>query len=73
MRIDLQKINAIIDNTPILVDIHKDFLQTIIKARKELILEVALTKNKNITLQCLMHHCVTQTKKTWAWRECKGF
>ena len=49
-RIDLQKINTIIDDTPILVDIHKVFLKTMIKARKELILEVALVKNKNANI-----------------------
>ena len=46
----MQKINTIIDDTPILVDIHKDFLKTMIKARKELILEVALVKNKNTNI-----------------------
>lgn len=49
-KINLKKINEIIDYTPIITDIHKDFLKTIIKARKELILENALIKNKNITL-----------------------
>ena len=55
-RIDLKKINGIIDDTPIMADIQKDFLKTMIKARKELILEVALVKNrdKNIPMPSLL-------------------
>ncbi len=41
-RIDLNKINRVIDDTPLITAIHKDFLKTIIKVRKELILEFAL-------------------------------
>ena len=41
-RIDLQKINAIIDGTPFISDIHKLFLKTMTKERKEQIIDRAL-------------------------------
>ncbi|PIE84844.1 hypothetical protein CSA08_05095 [Candidatus Gracilibacteria bacterium] len=46
-RIDMDKINKIIEETPYITDIHKLFLKTIIKARKEKILDKALEINKN--------------------------
>ncbi|MDL0088767.1 HipA domain-containing protein [Campylobacter gastrosuis] len=46
-KIDLSKINEIIDNTPYISDNHKAFLKTIIEARKTLILDEVLN-NKNL-------------------------
>jgi hypothetical protein len=40
-RIDLQKINSIIENTPYISDTHKLFLETMIKERKEQIIDRA--------------------------------
>lgn len=47
-RINLYNINKIIDNTPHISEIHKLFLKTIIKERKEKILDKAILLNKNI-------------------------
>lgn len=47
-RIDLEKINKIIDETPYISDIYKKFLKTIIKERKEKILDKSMEINKNI-------------------------
>lgn len=47
-RIDLEKINKIIMEIPYISDIHKKFIFTILKERKEKILEKALELNKNI-------------------------
>ncbi|MDA3048218.1 HipA domain-containing protein [Campylobacter sp. JMF_08 NE1] len=41
-KIDLAKINSIIDNTPYISNLHKDCLKIIIKERKEKILDYAL-------------------------------
>ncbi|MCL1874106.1 MAG: HipA domain-containing protein [Clostridiales bacterium] len=43
-RIDLPKIDAIIDDTPYISDIHKKFLKTMIKERKERIIDKALER-----------------------------
>ena len=43
-RIDLPRINSIIENTPYISDIHKLFLQTMIKERKEKIIDRALER-----------------------------
>lgn len=41
-RIDLWQINKIIDQTPYISDLHRDFLKTIIKERKEKIIDRAV-------------------------------
>lgn len=46
-RINLDKINKIIEETPYISDVHKKFIQTIFKERKEKILDKALELNKN--------------------------
>jgi len=46
-RIDLTKINLMIDNTPFISDVHKQFLKTMVKARKEKIIDTALTRVRN--------------------------
>ncbi|OCS32879.1 HipA domain-containing protein (plasmid) [Campylobacter fetus] len=43
-KVDMNAINNIIENTPYISNLHKDFLQTIIKERKEKILDVAHEK-----------------------------
>ncbi|WP_078397857.1 hypothetical protein [Campylobacter pinnipediorum] len=43
-KIDLEKINDIIESTPYISNLYKDFLQTIIKERKERILDVVYEK-----------------------------
>ena len=43
-RIDLIKINGIVDNTPYISDIHKAFLKTMLKERKEKIIDQALER-----------------------------
>jgi hypothetical protein len=43
-RIDLAKINSIIDDTPYISDTHKQFLKTMIRERKELIIDRALER-----------------------------
>ena len=40
--IDMQKINCIIDQTPMATDMQKDFYKTILKCRKQLIIDKAL-------------------------------
>lgn len=44
-KIDLNKINEIISSTPYISDNHKKFLQTVIQARKEKIIDVAIEKH----------------------------
>lgn len=46
-----ENINKIIDEAPYISDIHKKFIKTIIKERKEKILDKALEINKNIELE----------------------
>lgn len=48
-KIDIKKINEIIDNVPYITRIHKDFMKKIIKNRKEKILFEAIKNNKNIS------------------------
>lgn len=43
-RIDLEKINYIIDDTPFISDLQKEFYKTILKERKEKILDTSLEK-----------------------------
>lgn len=43
-RIDIKKINKIIDETPLISDIQKNFFKTIVNARRELILEYSYNK-----------------------------
>ena len=43
-KIDLNKINEIISSTPYISDTHKKFLQTVIQARKEKIIDLAIEK-----------------------------
>ena len=43
-RIDLHKINSIIDDTTFISDTHKFFLKTMIKERKENIIDKALLR-----------------------------
>lgn len=55
-KVDLEKINLVIDKTPYISDIHKTFVKTIIKERKERILDIAVQKhsdknNEKIDLQ----------------------
>lgn len=50
-RINLEKINKIVEETPYISDIHKKFVQTILKERKERILDKALELNKNLKLE----------------------
>lgn len=50
-KIDLEKINKIVEETPYISDIHKKFVQTILKERKERILDKALELNKNLKLE----------------------
>ena len=47
-RIDMEAICRIIDETPYISDLHKDFLKLMLSHRKEKILEQAIIKNKNI-------------------------
>jgi hypothetical protein len=51
--IDLAKINAVIENTPYISDIYKQFLQTMIKERKECIIDKALEhiQNRNLSME----------------------
>ena len=46
-RIDLTKIYSVIDETPYISDTHKLFLKTMIKARKERIIDKALERSKD--------------------------
>ena len=46
-RIDLTKINSIVDNTPFASDIHKEFLKEMIRARKEKIIDRALERARD--------------------------
>lgn len=41
-RVDLAKINAVIDSTPYITELHREFLKTMIKERKEKIIDKAL-------------------------------
>lgn len=43
-RIDLNKINGIIDNTPYISKLHQDFLKVMIKERKEKIIDKAMER-----------------------------
>ena len=43
-RVDLRKIHAIVDNTPCISGTHKRFLKTMLKARKEKIIDRALKR-----------------------------
>lgn len=45
--LDLEIINKIIDETPYISDLHKEFLKITIKDRKEKLLEKAITENNN--------------------------
>ncbi len=49
-RIDIKAICRIIDETPYISDLHKDFLKLMLSHRKEKILEQAIIKNKNINI-----------------------
>ena len=44
-RIDLIRIKEIIENTPYISDLHKEFLFTMVKERKNKILDVAVEKH----------------------------
>lgn len=48
-RVDLIKIKEIIENTPYISDLHKEFLFTMIKERKNKILDVAIEKHFSST------------------------
>ena len=58
-RIDLIKIKEIIENTPYISDLHKEFLFTMVKERKNKILDVAVekhfssTKNEELLLKAI--------------------
>jgi hypothetical protein len=43
-RVDLRQINAVIDDTPYISDVHKLFLKTMVKERKERIIDKALER-----------------------------
>ena len=43
-RIDMQKIERIIDETPLLTDLQREFYKTMLRARKKLIIDYSLTK-----------------------------
>lgn len=43
-KIDIEKINSIVDETPFITDSHKDFLKTLLTARKEKILDYSLKR-----------------------------
>lgn len=43
-RIDLGKINALVDGTPYITELHKEFLKTMIRERKEKIIDKALER-----------------------------
>lgn len=45
-RIDMEKIDSIIDETPFITDMHKTFLKTILASRKERILDYSLKQMK---------------------------
>lgn len=47
-RIDLEKINEIIDDTPYISEVQKDFYKTMLKERKEKILDLPLKKLCNM-------------------------
>lgn len=47
-RLDLEAINKIIDETPYISDLHKEFLKTTLLDRKELLLEKAISQNTNM-------------------------
>jgi hypothetical protein len=47
---DLTKINAVIENTPYISDVHKHFLRTMIKERKERIIDRALERIQKRTV-----------------------
>lgn len=49
-KINLEKINKIIDDIPCISKTHKKFIQMVLKERKEKILDKALELNKNINL-----------------------
>lgn len=53
-RIDLDKINKMIEAVPYISNIHKLFLKTIVKERKEKILEKALEINRNFTEKTIL-------------------
>ena len=48
-RIDMSKVNDIIDNTPYMSDIHRLFIKTMIAERKTKIIDNALLNNTNIS------------------------
>ncbi len=47
-RLDLKNIHCIIENTPYISDLHKEFLKITLLDRKEKLLEQAIAENKNI-------------------------
>ena len=64
IRIDLNKINSVIDDTPFISDTHKLFLKTMVKERKEQIIDRALERllPKEATTQ---KDCSTMTMNEW--------
>ena len=58
-RIDMDKIDAIIEDTPYISDIHKTFLKTMIKERKEQIIDKAVKDKFGVTWQ-ILHYIPTE-------------
>lgn len=50
-KIDLDKINTIVNETPYISEIHKKFLMTVIQYRKEKILDYAMQHNPNLVIE----------------------
>lgn len=50
-RIDMKKIDVIIDNTPSITEIQRDFYKTMLSARKERILDFALEKQMKMAAE----------------------
>ncbi len=55
-RIDMNKIHSIIDNTPFMSEIHKEFLHTMLDERKSKIIDVAHTRAIELSLQHKQAH-----------------
>lgn len=50
-RIDLNKINQIIDQTPYISNVHREFLKTMIRERKEKIIDKAMEREQTMDLE----------------------
>ncbi|QQW82373.1 serine/threonine-protein kinase CtkA [Helicobacter pylori] len=55
-RIDMDKIHSIIDNTPFMSEIHKEFLHTMLDERKSKIIDVAHARAIELSLQHKQAH-----------------